>query len=327
VSDPFAPTRDPFRPETAEEQRVAHERTEQALAKTRRSFFGNVGRIFKRSTIDEEMWEDLEETLIAGDTGVETTMQLVERLRKRVDKERLKTPDEAYAALREELIAVLESPSARGTLWADGVQRPQPAVVLVVGVNGTGKTTSIGKLANAYREDGESVLIAAADTFRAAAIDQLKEWGKRARVDVVAHQPGADPGAVVFDALEAAGARRATILIIDTAGRLHNKKYLMDELAKVTRVIKRQHPEAPHEVLLVLDAATGQNGLAQARTFAETIGVTSVFLTKLDGTARGGIVFAVSEELGIPIRFVGTGEGIEDLAPFAAENFVESLLA
>lgn len=326
TNDPFRPTRDPFRPDPIAEQRV-QEKTEEAVAKTRRSFLGGIGRVFKRSQIEDEMWDELEETLLSADTGVETTVDLVEHVKQRVARERMKTPDEAYQALKDEMVVLLSSPSTRGKLWPDGNgDRPRPAVVLVVGVNGTGKTTSLGKLANAYRADGEEVIIAAADTFRAAAIEQLKEWGKLAGVDVIAHQQGADPGAVVFDALDAAAARDVDIVLIDTAGRLHNKKQLMDELSKVNRIIQRRYPEAPHEVLLVLDAATGQNGLLQARSFAGSVGVTSVFLTKLDGTSKGGIVFAVADELEIPVRFVGSGEGIEDFAPFDPRDFVEALL-
>ncbi|MPZ23493.1 MAG: signal recognition particle-docking protein FtsY [Dehalococcoidia bacterium] len=321
-NDPFRPTGDPFRPGADDERR-----TEDALRKTKRSWFGNLRRAFQRSEIDDDLWDEVEETLLAADAGVETTSALVERIRRRVEKERLKNPDEAYEALRDELVALLERPEGEGALWPDDPAGwPRPAIVLVVGVNGTGKTTSIGKLAHAYTRDGKQVIIAAGDTFRAAAIDQLQEWGSRAGADVVGHQPGADPGAVVFDALEAAEARDAGIVIVDTAGRLHNKKHLMDELAKVNRIIQRKYPDAPHEVMLVLDAATGQNGLLQARTFAESVGVTSVFLTKLDGTSKGGIVFAVADELGIPVRFVGTGEGIEDFAPFEPAAFVEALL-
>ncbi|MEX2236000.1 MAG: signal recognition particle-docking protein FtsY [Dehalococcoidia bacterium] len=327
TDDPFRPTRDPFRPDREAEQKI-QERTEQALKKTKRSWLGGIRGIFKRSNIDDEMWEELEETLLAADTGVETTTKILDGVRERVSRQRIKDPEEVYDALREELVELLERPVQKGRLWPDtDGDRPQPAVVLVVGVNGTGKTTSIGKLANAYRQDGEQVVLAAADTFRAAAIDQLKEWGNRAQVPVIAHQQGADPGAVVFDAVEAAGSRNADLLIIDTAGRLHNKKHLMDELAKVNRVIQRRYEDAPHEVLLVLDAATGQNGVMQARTFADAVGVTSVFLTKLDGTSKGGIVFAIADELGIPVRFVGTGEGVEDFAPFDPGDFVDALLS
>ena len=326
TNDPFrTATRDPFRPDPVAEQRN-QEKTEQALTKTRGSLLGGIGRIFQRSTIDEDMWDELEDTLLAADAGVKTTSDLLDVIKQRVTKERLKKPEEVREALREEMVNLLESADEKGSLWNGNGGRPLPAVVLVVGVNGTGKTTSIGKLAHVYKSDGEQVILAAADTFRAAAIDQLKDWGQTVGVQVVAHQQGADPGAVVFDAIEAAAARETDILIVDTAGRLHNKKHLMDELAKINRIIQRRYPEAPHEVLLVLDAATGQNGLQQARTFSESVGVTSVFLTKLDGTSRGGIVFAVVDELGIPVRFVGTGERAEDMAPFDPSGFVEALL-
>jgi fused signal recognition particle receptor len=328
TNDPFRPARrDPFRPDEAAVERN-QTRTEQALKKTRGSLLGGIGRIFQRSSIDDEMWDDLEETLLAADAGVRTTSDLLDRVRARVSRERLKSPDEVREALRDEMVSLLERPVATGTVWSDGdSQPPRPLVLLVVGVNGTGKTTSIGKLAHTYKADGEEVILAAADTFRAAAIDQLKDWAESVGVQVVAHQQGADPGAVVFDAVEAASARDADVVIVDTAGRLHNKKHLMDELAKIKRIIQRKYPDAPHEVLLVLDAATGQNGLQQARTFSELVGVTSVFLTKLDGSSKGGVVFAVVDELGIPIRFVGTGEKPDDLAPFEPQGFVDALLA
>jgi fused signal recognition particle receptor len=229
--------------------------------------------------------------------------------------------------LKEELIAILKSPADRGHLWTESgaAAPPRPAVVLVVGVNGTGKTTFIAKLAHAYRVEGARVVVAAADTFRAAAIDQLREWGRRVDAEVVAHQQGADPGAVVFDALSAAESRDADAVIIDTAGRLHTKFNLMEELRKVRRIIERKNPEAPHETLLVLDATIGQNALLQAEAFTEAVDVTSVALTKLDGTSKGGIVFAVCDQLGLPVRFVGTGEGADDLAPFEPVEFVEAL--
>ena len=326
TNDPFRPaTRDPFRPDPLAEQRN-QEKTEQALTRTRGSMLGGIGRIFQRSTIDDEMWDDLEETLLTADAGVRTTSDLLDKVKQTVSRQRLKDPEEVREALRQEMVSLLDSAVAKGKLWNDDGERPAPAIVLVVGVNGTGKTTSIGKLAHTYKADGEQVILAAADTFRAAAIDQLKGWGESVGVQVVAHQQGADPGAVVYDAVEAAAARDTDIVIVDTAGRLHNKKHLMDELAKITKIIQRRFADAPHEVLLVLDAATGQNGLQQARTFSESVGVTSVFLTKLDGSSKGGIVFAVVDELGIPVRFVGTGENADDLAPFDPASFVEALL-
>jgi len=220
--------------------------------------------------------------------------------------------------------------TGRGQIWHSNGHRqtlPRPAIILVVGVNGTGKTTSIGKLAHAYRSQGKKLVLAAADTFRAAAIEQLKEWGQRTGVDVVAHKQGADPGAVVFDALSAAESRGADVLIIDTAGRLHTKAHLMEELMKVNRVIQRKYPEAPHEVLLVLDATTGQNAMHQAKYFTEAVGVTGVVLAKLDGTAKGGVIFSICDQLRVPVRFVGTGERPQDLAPFEPREFVEALFA
>jgi fused signal recognition particle receptor len=260
---------------------------------------------------------------------VTTAQKILERVRERVEDERLREPEAVRSALKEELVRVLEVGGSKGKLWSDDLLDqipPKPAIILVVGVNGTGKTTSIAKLAHASRAEGGSVIIAAADTFRAAAIDQLKAWGEMIGSDVVAHKPGADPGAVVFDALSAAESRSADVLIVDTAGRLHTKSNLMEELRKIQRVIQRRHPEAPHEVLLILDATIGQNGLAQAQAFAEAVDVTAVCLAKLDGSSKGGIVFAVCDQLGIPVRFVGTGERAEDLSPFSPREFVDALL-
>jgi len=302
---------------------------EEAVERTRRSWFSRIGGIFQRGELDEQLWEELEETLIGADTGVETTMRILDRLRERVRKEGIRDAAAAQEALKQELIAILDLGPPKGKLWdgAAPATPPHPAIILVVGVNGTGKTTSIGKLAHGYVRQGNRVLLAAGDTFRAAAIDQLKHWGERIGADVVAHQQGADPGAVVFDALTAAEKRDADILIIDTAGRLHTKANLMDELSKVNRIIQRKDESAPHEVLLVIDATTGQNALPQAKYFTEAVGVTAILLSKLDGTARGGVIFAVTDQLGIPVRFVGTGEAPQDLAPFDAERFVEALLA
>lgn len=304
-------------------------RTEAAVQRTKRSWFGRIGQIFTRGTLDEEDWEELEALLLGADVGVHTTEKVLARLRERVARERIRDTETARHALAEELVAILNVPS-RGKLWReveDDGEGPRPAVILVVGVNGSGKTTTIAKLANAFKTDGERVIIAAADTFRAAAIEQLKVWGDRLAVDVIAHRPGADPGAVVFDAIAAAESRGVDVVLIDTAGRLHTKHNLMEELRKVRRVIERKDPTAPHEVLLVLDATTGQNGLAQARSFLEAVDVTAVCLAKLDSTAKGGIVFAIADELGIPVRFVGTGEKLTDLAPFEPYLFVRALLS
>ena len=241
----------------------------------------------------------------------------------------MKQPAEVRQALKEELATILAVDSSAGQLWSDqaGTSAPKPAVILVVGVNGTGKTTSIAKLAAGLKAEGKRVVVAAADTFRAAAIEQLRQWGERVGADVVAHQQGADPGAVVFDAIQAAEAREADVLIIDTAGRLHTKFHLMEELRKVNRIIERKDATAPHEVLLVLDATSGQNALHQAKYFTEAVGVTGILLAKLDGTAKGGVIFAVCDQLGVPVRFIGTGEKASDLAPFEPKQFVDALFA
>jgi fused signal recognition particle receptor len=279
-------------------------------------------RLFGSGDVSDEMWEELEELLIQADVGVETTLEVVDRLRGRVEKERVQQASQVRQMLGEELLALLSTDIPRQDL-ADRLL----TVVLIVGVNGSGKTTFIGKLTRYYRELGRRVILAAADTFRAAAIDQLKIWGERAGVDVIAHNPGSDPGAVVYDAIQAAQSRNADILIIDTAGRLHTKYNLMQELKKVRGVATKNIHRAPHETLLVIDATTGQNALTQARQFREEVGVTGVVIAKLDSTAKGGIVFAIANELDLPIRFVCTGEGIEDLAEFDSEAFVEGILA
>ena len=264
-------------------------------------------------------WDDVEETLIAGDVGAALAIDLVERARSRQD------PGGPEAAIRSELAALLVP---RDLEWSPKpASGDGPAVVLVVGVNGTGKTTTIGKLASRYAGEGRSVILAAADTFRAAAIDQLRIWADRAGVPVVAHAPGADPGAVVYDALDAAVARHADLVIADTAGRLHTRSNLMDELAKVRRIVDKRLPGAQPEILFVLDATTGQNGLAQARAFHEVVGLTGIVLTKLDSTAKGGIVFAIEDALKVPVRFVGVGEAVGDLIPFDPDAFVAALFA
>ena len=256
-----------------------------------------------------------------------TSQKILGEMQLRVERDRMKEPEEVRDALKDELKAILEQGAAKGRIWGEDGPPPngRPAVILVVGVNGTGKTTSVAKLAQAYREDGESVVVAAADTFRAAAIEQLKSWGEVVGADVVAHKQGADPGAVVFDAMTAAESRGADVVIIDTAGRLHTKFNLMEELGKLRRVIERKVPEGPDEVMLVLDATTGQNALVQAKAFADVVPITALCLTKLDGTSKGGIVFAVADQLEIPVRFIGTGEKPEDLTPFDAEEFVDAL--
>jgi fused signal recognition particle receptor len=268
---------------------------------------------------DGPAWDEVEETLIAGDVGASLAIDLVDRARHR------RHPDGPEGAIRDELAALLVP---RESDWSPRASASGgPAVVLVVGVNGTGKTTTIGKLAARYTAEGRSIIVAAADTFRAAAIDQLRIWADRAGVPVVAHAPGADPGAVVYDALDAAVARGADLVIVDTAGRLHTKVNLMDELTKVRRIVDKRLPGAEPETLFVLDATTGQNGLAQARAFHEAVGLTGIVLTKLDSTSKGGIVFAIEGALKIPVRFVGVGEGVNDLLPFEPDTFVEALFA
>jgi len=291
-----------------------------SLTRARRSFFGRITELLGVSELTDELWEELEELLIQADVGVTTTIDLVGSLRERAAREHIRKAAAVKALLREELIRILER-NASNEVYAEPLM-----VTLVVGANGTGKTTSIAKLAHYHRERGRKVILAAADTFRAAAIDQLKIWGERVGCDVIAHRPGADPGAVVYDAIGAAQARGADVLIVDTAGRLHTQYNLMQELRKIRRVAAKLIPQAPHQTLLVLDATTGQNALAQARYFKEAVDVTGIFLAKLDGTAKGGIVFAIVKELGIPIRYVGTGQGLEDMAEFDAEEFVEGLL-
>lgn len=303
------------------------EQYQRSVANTRRGQLGALSRIFRRSQIDEDFWEELEETLILGDVGGATSARWVEELRE--DSSGL---DAAVVRdlLRQRMVAGLERPRTNGSLWSghNGEStQPIPHVVLVVGVNGAGKTTSIAKLARAYQDEGKSVILAAGDTFRAAAIEQLQTWGERIDAPVIAHQPGSDPGAVAYDAVEAAISRQTDVVLIDTAGRLQTQKNLMAELGKVRRVVESKHPGAPHEVLLVIDATSGQNALSQARQFSQATGVTAVCLAKLDGTSKGGIVFAIAEELGIPVRFAGTGERLGDIAPFDPEAFVEALLS
>jgi len=288
--------------------------------KTRRSFCWQISSLLGGGDITEETWDDLEALLVQSDVGVETTMTLVDRLRERVDRGQARTTDKLEELLKEELRALLGDPPPMT------VDEPRLlTVILVVGVNGSGKTTTIGKLARYYKNRGRKVILAAADTFRAAAIDQLKIWGERADVPVIAHQPGADPGAVVYDAIRASQSRKADLLIVDTAGRLHTKYNLMEELRKVHGVTQKRVHRAPHETLLVLDGTTGQNALSQARHFKDAVDVTGVVVAKLDGTAKGGVVFAIAHDLDLPVRFVGTGETVEDLAEFDPEGFVEGL--
>ena len=269
---------------------------------------------------DEAFFEELEETLILADLGMETALNAVEKLRERVRKEKLRDQEQVKAALRDVLVEMIEVGDT--ALNVDS----KPAVVLFIGVNGVGKTTSIGKIGNAMKRNGKRVLFCAADTFRAAAADQLQIWSERAGCEIVRQKEGTDPGSVLFDALQAAKARNVDVVLCDTAGRLHNKQNLMNELAKLSKIIDRECPGCARETLLVLDATTGQNGLIQARTFKETAGLTGIVLTKLDGTAKGGIVVAIARELGVPVKFAGVGEGIEDLKPFDARAYVEAII-
>jgi fused signal recognition particle receptor len=298
-------------------------RLRQSLTKTREVLAEKVeGLVYGRTTVDESLYEELEEVLIQADVGVETSLGLVARVRERMKAQRLDDPTKLKPILKDELRQIFAGGDDTANLSLDG----KPAVVLVVGVNGTGKTTSIGKLAYLFRQEGKKVLLAAADTFRAAAIDQLEIWSKRAGAELIRHGEGADPAAVVYDAIQAARAREADVLIIDTAGRLHTRVNLMEELKKVFRVVARELPGAPHEVLLVLDATTGHNAVSQAKMFGEAVGVTGIVLTKLDGTAKGGIVVAIRNSQQIPVKLVGTGEKIEDLSYFNAGEFVDGLL-
>ena len=271
-------------------------------------------------SVDEDFFEELEENLILSDMGMDTTLEAVETLRERVKANKIKEPEEVKACLREILVEMLDVGSTDLDLT------DKPAVVLMIGVNGVGKTTTIGKLANLLKNQGNRVLLAAGDTFRAAAADQLAIWADRAKVDLVRHEEGSDPAAVVFDAMNAARARKTDVVLVDTAGRLHNKQNLMNELNKIRRVIDREGTASSKEVLLVLDATTGQNGLIQAKQFGESAGITGIVLTKLDGTAKGGVVLAIAKEMGVPVKFVGLGEGIDDLQPFDAVAFAEALV-
>lgn len=298
-------------------------KTEQGVKQTREAWFARLTRLFDRDVVEEQVWDELEELLIFADVGVETTGKLLGGVRQRVRQDRLPGAPQVKAALKAAMIELVDiHPAAQGKPGGES-----PEVILVVGVNGSGKTTSIAKLAHSFTSQGKKVILAAGDTFRAAAIDQLEYWGREAGAEVVAHQPGSDPGAVVFDAIQAAHRRQAQAVIIDTAGRLHTKFNLMEELKKLRKVAGKLDPAAPHQVLLVLDATTGQNGLTQAKYFTEAIGVTGIFLAKLDGTAKGGIVFAICHELNIPIVYIGTGEKLADIAPFRAETFVNAILS
>ena len=296
---------------------------EQGLEKTRRGVFLEITRLFERGALDDDLYEELEMLLIQADVGWDVSQKLVGDLRARVRQDGISDPLLAREILREEMISLLESASRNRRVKI--LQRGVPFVIMVVGVNGVGKTTSIAKLAAYHQGFGRNVLIAAGDTFRAAAIDQLKVWGERVGAPVIAHEQGSDPGAIVFDAMQAAHARGVDVLIVDTAGRLHTKHNLMAELTKLRRIMQKTVPEAPQETILVIDATTGQNGLVQAKEFAEAVDISDILIAKLDGTAKGGIAFSVAKELGTPISYVGTGEKATDLAEFRPDTYVDSL--
>ena len=298
------------------------QRLKQGLTKSRETWTGKIGAIFQNRSWDENSLAQMEESLIAADVGVKASQKLMEAVRRQAPNGGADLAQEMASRLQAAMVQMLETPQASGDNEPLSVR---PWVIIFLGVNGVGKTTTIGKLAAQYRGAGKKVLIVAGDTFRAAAIEQLDVWGKRIGVDVVKHRPGADPSAVVFDGIQAAKSRGVDVLLIDTAGRLHTKIHLIEELKKIRRVITREQPDAPHESLLVLDATTGQNGLQQARVFKEAADITGIVLTKLDGTAKGGVIISIQEELGVPVKYIGIGEEVEDLQPFDAESFARAL--
>lgn len=299
-------------------------RLKNGLKKTRGKFTDNLARLIRgRTTIDDELLESLETQLLLADVGIETSARIIETLTKQVSRQQFADPSALLQELQNQLTAIL-APCNKPLVIPDTIR---PFVILMVGVNGVGKTTTIGKLAKQYQEKGLSVMLAAGDTFRAAAVEQLQKWGERNAIPVISQQSGADSASVLFDALQAAQARQIDVLIADTAGRLHTQQNLMTELKKITRVLAKLDPNAPHEIMLVIDAGTGQNALSQAKTFHEDIGVTGITITKLDGTAKGGIIFAVADAMAIPIRYIGVGEDINDLRDFDATDFIQALFA
>jgi fused signal recognition particle receptor len=308
-----------------EEQKPSFlDRMKEAVTRTRENLSERIEQVVSfGKEIDRATLDDLEATLLAADLGTTTTLEVLEKLREKADRKQIGNVDELKRLLKEEILTILTTTDSQPLTRVDGT----PEVILVVGVNGTGKTTTIGKLAQVLRSDGKTVLLCAADTFRAAAIEQLEVWGQRTGTEVIRTKAGGDPSAVLYDALQAASARHTDYVIVDTAGRLHTKTNLMAELEKMRRTAQRIIPGAPHETLLVMDATTGQNGLQQARQFTQSAGVTGIVLTKLDGTAKGGVVVAISRELGVPVRYVGVGEKIGDLLPFDPRDFVDSLFA
>ncbi|TAN11728.1 MAG: signal recognition particle-docking protein FtsY [Chitinophagaceae bacterium] len=306
--------------------REEKESLDKGLEKTKESFLKKIGRaVAGKSEVDEEVLDQLEEALVSADVGVDTTVRIIQRIEKRVARDKYLNTDELNDILQEEIAGMLDSGVNKEQ---NGFETPLPAkpyVILVVGVNGVGKTTTIGKLAYQYKKAGKSVLLGAADTFRAAAVDQLTVWSERADVPIVKQAMGSDPGAVAFDSVQSGISKNADVIIIDTAGRLHNKRHLMDELGKIHRVVKKVIPDAPHEVLLVLDGSTGQNALEQAKQFTTATNVTALAITKLDGTAKGGVVLAIADQFKIPVKYIGIGEKMEDLQPFDPHEFVHSL--
>ncbi|XXN63558.1 signal recognition particle-docking protein FtsY [Enterobacter ludwigii] len=297
-------------------------RLKRSLVKTRENLGSGFIGLFRGKKIDDELFEELEEQLLIADVGVETTRRIITNLTQQANRKQLRDAEALYGLLKAEMSGILEKVDQ--PLEVGG---KMPFVILMVGVNGVGKTTTIGKLARQYQAQGKSVMLAAGDTFRAAAVEQLQVWGQRNNIPVVAQHTGADSASVIFDAIQAAKSRNVDVLIADTAGRLQNKSHLMEELKKITRVMKKLDEDAPHEVMLTLDASTGQNAISQAKLFHEAVGLTGITLTKLDGTAKGGVIFSVADQFGIPIRYIGVGEGIEDLRPFKAADFIEALFA
>jgi fused signal recognition particle receptor len=319
-----ATTQEPLASATATEKTGFFARIKQGLSRTSNNFAEGLGNLFLgRKTIDDDLLEDIETQLLVADVGIAATTEIIDNLTQQVARKQLTDADALFQALRVQLTKLLTP--AEQPLIIDTSKKP--FVILVVGVNGVGKTTTIGKLAKHLQNQGKKVMLAAGDTFRAAAVEQLQVWGERNQIPVIAQHSGADSASVIFDALQAAQARGMDVVIADTAGRLHNKSHLMDELAKVKRVMTKLDVTAPHEVLLVLDAGTGQNAVSQTQQFVESAGVTGLALTKLDGTAKGGVIFALSKSFGLPVRFIGVGEAIDDLQPFAAKPFIEALFS
>ncbi|WP_058307843.1 signal recognition particle-docking protein FtsY [Gracilibacillus massiliensis] len=314
--------------QTNEENEEVSDKYKDGLSKTRKSFSEKINDLVARyRKVDEEFFEDLEEVLISADVGVSTVMELIEELEMEVKRQNIKDTKEVKQVISEKLVEIYQGDDDQEDNTDLNMQENELTIILFVGVNGVGKTTTIGKLAHQLKSEGKEVILTAGDTFRAGAIEQLNEWGKRVGVDVIKHSEGSDPAAVIYDGIQAAKSRQADVLLCDTAGRLQNKVNLMNELSKVKRVIEREVPNAPHEVLLVLDATTGQNALSQAKTFSQATDVSGIVLTKLDGTAKGGIVLAIRNELGIPVKLVGLGEKVTDLQEFDPHAFVYGLFA